>query len=482
MNWILVLCICTTLSLSAKSSRRGSDGEFKIRALVERKSYLVPLKTRFILKCSSSKFVGEKDGFDKDDQFDDDRPELIVLNSFEQTKKLVNYLSENSESKIDLIGWNKTTLDRVHRKSTRSSDKSGKKEFENMYESMFLSGKGFFRPNEEVDLIGQGQTCLLFTGFGQKDEAIYSCLYKPRLAWSNLAGGWMSRLSSLIDSGNSNDPDSLAGGKELNDLNLNNNVPLTEKLLYLTCLLTWPFNRECHLVKQFKLTVDNEVGERHDYWNGLNSHERFRLKKLLKELVKHCHPISSALPSLNKEANQAGGLRKGEPQRGSQKKGSQKGAKGESDTGFINDFYRLLFDDLFVNGFVDLINGVFSGLFSGLFSDLFGGLFSGLFTNLFSGLFNAHFGGTFSELFRELLGELFVAPFRDANLFYLICVLLFVFLCFSLQDDSKPDRKPSSQINRSQSDGIDLHIDAQIDARIGEEESSEKDVSLSPLV
>ena len=476
MNLILLFCLCTALSLSEQTSRQAGPSDkpkFRTRALVERKSYLVPLKTRFVLKCSSSRFgLRRENDFSKDDQFDDDRPELIVLNNLEQTKKLVDYFSEKGQTqgRIELVGWNRTALDRVHRRA----EKSGKKEerqFDRMYESMFLSGKGFFRPNENVDLFGQGQSCLLFTSFGKKDEAIYSCLYKPGLAWSNLLdpGGWMSRLSGLFDSDND---------KELDDLNLNNNVPLTEQLIYITCLLTWPFNHECHLVKQFKLTVDSEPkDEDNDYWNGLNSHEMYRLKKLLKELVKHCHPTSSARhASPNKRVpHKEGGRQRGG---GGLQRDSQKGdPKDETSSGFIGDFFRLLFDDLFVGGFTDLISGVFSGLFSDLFSGLFSGLFGGLFSSLFSGLIDS----TVSELLPELIGELFVDPFKDMNLFYLICVLLFIFVCLSAENDPRPCRKPSnwqtSETNGKKNAGIDLHIDAQIGARLRDEESSQKDVS-----
>lgn len=514
--WLFWFCFCATRSLGKQLSRRADAGatdesKFRIRTLVERKSYLVPLKTRFILKCSSSQFeTNEAFG----DQFDDDRPELIVLNSLEQTKKLVDYLAKNSASKIDLIGWNKTGLERVHRRG-QEKEKSGSKhpkttgqkaegQFDKMYETMFLSGKGFFQPDESVELFAQGHGFLLFTSFGKKDEAIYSCFYKPKLDWSNLLsdfGSWMSRLSRLADLGNnlgnnlgtnSNGDNSLADA--LAGLNLNNNVPLAEKLLYATCLLTWPFNRECHLVKQFKLTIESESKEKTpgDFLNGLDSYEKFKLKKLLKQLVKHCHPISSALSSGDRKALQKGSSQRGDPKRGDPKRGDSKsgGPKDEAGPGFVGDLFRLLFDDLLVNGFMDLINSVFSGLFSGMFGDLFGGLFSGLFSGLFNGLFSGliHnlvgglfsgliniFSGTAGELFHALMGELFVDLFKAENLFYLICIALFIW-CSAAQDEPKRPKKLALN-DKSDESGIDLHIDAQIDARLGEEASSAKDVS-----
>ena len=422
----------------------------RISTLVDRKSFSIPLKTKFILKCSTTT-LSNSNGDNGDDQLDDEQPELIVLNNLEQIKKLVNHFNklrnEKADTKIETIGWNKTALSRLYssdRHSTHKSSKTGRnsppklqnrksssstdKPSDKAIESMFRSGKAFFRPTENVSLFANGQACLMFTSFSQNDESIYSCFYKPKLdSWSTFFD--FSLLNSWIDSINDvndlNGLNSFINNKKFKDFNLVDNVPLLEKLLYLTCTLTWPFNQECHLVKQFKLTVDKRSDDSSfDYWKNLDFHDRLRLKKLLKELMKYCHPASSS--------SSFSGYATGNQKRKTQSYGNKK------ETNFVIDLFSLLFNDLFLNIFCDLIKTISSSLFDYLFSSLFG-----------SGIYN-FFSDTICELFNELINDLFVDSFKELNLLYLIYIVFIIFIYFSLnssRDSSEEQPRKTFKIN-----------------------------------
>lgn len=484
MNLIIILCLIC-LANSLKGEKRAS---FIIKALIDRKSYSIPLKTKFILKCSSSKFGSNKiensNDLDEDEQFFDDHPELIVIDNLEKTKKLVNYFSkinEKTDNRIDLIGWNRTSLDRIYKAKKSTQDNIKDKKFDKMYENLYLSGKGFFQPNEDVSLFGEGQSCLLFTGFSKKDESIYSCFYKPKFDWFSLFdfNVW---TFSMKDSTKSDDLENFEDKSDEKFKNLEqlvnnekskdpNNMPFIEKLLYLTCTYTWPFSQECYLVKQFKLTLEETNEDQQDNWANLNSHDRFKFKKLLKELMRYCHhsSLSSKLQQNQRTDDRSKAYQSRKASDHRFKDDHKKYASSEDQQpGLISEFLRHLFNDLFISVFCDLI------------SSIFGSLFNLLFGNLFSKFLNGLVGSTISDLFNELIKD-FVDPFKDLNLFHIIYILLFILIYFSIQnkkdkDQSETDSQSESEQDLSPNIKIDAHIDARID---NDSKILENDVSLN---
>lgn len=395
-----------------------SENESRVSMLISRKSYFIPMRTKFILKCSTSKFGDQfndlsKNDLNKDDQFDDDQPELIALNNVKQIKKLIDYFNKlnqvGSSSKIEKIVWNKTKLNNF-----KLNGNSFDKKFNRLYEDMYLSGKSFYQPNENETLLNTDKSCLLFTSFTKKDESIYSCFYKPKIEnWFTFLfsfdlGSLMSLDSNLDNSINY---------KRLKDLNLNNRISLNEKLIYMTCLLTWPFNQECYLVKQFKLQVEPvEYGSPSaDYWSGLDSNDQIRLRSLLKQLIKHCHRVSNGRSYVTNK---------------NKKSIERRTDDGQNHSNFIKDGLTLFFDDLFVDMLFKLVNDVLNS-----FSN-----------DWINGLFNNFLINSVSDMFNELIIERFVDLFKDLNLFYLIYILLFLFIYFSLKsngndEDGKAKRK-----------------------------------------